>query len=647
MESITRKEFVKHAALGSAAAMGASALASVAVASEASPAEAVDDQPFELGVEWDAEYDVVVVGSGFAGLMTAAAAADAGQRVLVVEKAPYAERGGNSRVTCGAYTTYYPENRDAFIGYMRSVCGMYDTPDIDMITAFADAVIRVPDWMNERGANETILNTACGSYPQYEGCDAVNFHCEDGKLWDAGIYNALSKIVDSYDSIDIWYSTPAKRFIQDPATKVVHGVTVEHEGTEYNVRAMDGVADCAGGFAANNLMVQDYLRFPYACPLGSTYNTGDGIKMATAVGADLWHMCATDGPDYNVQNPLTGASFSGGTIRIRGHHDDVRESSGFTCLNAIIVGADGTRFCDEGTLPDHGFEDYHGRLIFVNMSLPAYIVFDQTAFDAQPIYPVWETNDEQLEEGVIISAETLEELNEKMKIQQGTLAATVEQYNGYCAQGSDPDFNRAAEYLLPIETGPFYAVEIMPSIVNTQGGPKRNAQAQIIDVEGNPIPHLYGAGECGSMWSDVYQGGGNIAECLAFGLIAGEQLAVKATDNYRESVMDGKDPIDFTEELVRFEPEADNEFIGLGYGIGGPLWVKVVMDGQAIQDIEVLWNLETPRVGSKAIEALPAKMVEAQGVEVDDFTGATSTSQALKAAVSDALAKAGVVSAEA
>lgn len=632
---VNRRTFISTAALGSAA--------TIATAGTALADEAAADGTFESSIAWDAEYDVVVVGGGFAGLMCASVAADAGQHVLVLEKAPYAERGGNSRVTCGAYTTCYPEDRDAFVGYLRGVAGEYSTPTTELLEAFADAVIRVPDWLNERGANATLLNTGCGSYPQYEGWDTVNFHCEDGKLWNAGIFNSLERIAQSYDNLDIWYDTPARRLIQDPQTKVIHGVTIEHEENTYNVRALDGVALCCGGFAANERMVEDYLRFPYAVALGSTYNTGDGVKMATAVGANLWHMTATDGPDYNVRNPQTGKAFADGTIRIRGAHADRRESSAFTCQNAIIVGADGTRYCDEGTLPDHGFEDFHGRLVFVNMSLPSYIVFDQTAFDSQPIYPAWETNDEQLENGVILKGETLDELNQQLKIAQGTLADTVAQYNEYCAAGEDPDQHRAPEYLLPLETGPFYAVEIEPSIVNTQGGPERNEHAQIIDVEGNPIPHLYGAGECGAIWGDVYQGGGNIADALAFGLIAGEELSNKASDTDHTSLVEGENRIDFTTELVSFSPEADNEFIGLGYGLGGPLWVKVTVDGTSISDIEVLWNLETPGVGSKAVASLPQAMVEAQSVDVDDFSGATSTSHALKDAVTDALTQAGLM----
>ena len=66
---------------------------------------------------------------------------------------------------------------------------------------------------------------------------------------------------------------------------------------------------------------------------------------------------------------------------------------------------------------------------------------------------------------------------------------------------------------------PFYAVNLAPQFLNTDGGPVRNAQAQIIDTEGNPIPRLYSSGEFGSLWCNVYQGGGNLSECIAFSRI--------------------------------------------------------------------------------------------------------------------------------
>lgn len=177
--------------------------------------------------------------------------------------------------------------------------------------------------------------------------------------------------------------------------------------------------------------------------------------------------------------------------------------------------------------------------------------------------------------------------------------------------------------------------------MNTQGGPKRDAQARILDVHGDPIPHLYGAGECGAMWSDVYPGGGNIGEALSYGLIAGEALAVKKDDVSAESFMGGKEPASFTFEPPTFAAEAGNEFVGMARGIGGPIWVKVTVDGGA-WSLEVLHDYETPGIGAKAVEALPPLMVEAQSADVDAYTGATATSKALTAAVKDALAQAGI-----
>ncbi len=81
--------------------------------------------------------------------------------------------------------------------------------------------------------------------------------------------------------------------------------------------------------------------------------------------------------------------------------------------------------------------------------------------------------------------------------------------------------------LAPIAEGPFYAVELSPSMLNTQGGPRRNEKAQIVRPDGSPIPRLYSAGELGSIYSYLYQGTGNIGECLAFGRISGRNAAAE------------------------------------------------------------------------------------------------------------------------
>ena len=81
--------------------------------------------------------------------------------------------------------------------------------------------------------------------------------------------------------------------------------------------------------------------------------------------------------------------------------------------------------------------------------------------------------------------------------------------------------------LNPIAEAPYYAIEMSPSMLNTQGGPRRNENAQIVRPSGAPIPRLYSAGELGSIYSYLYQGTGNIGECLAFGRIAGRNAVAE------------------------------------------------------------------------------------------------------------------------
>jgi predicted oxidoreductase len=104
---------------------------------------------------------------------------------------------------------------------------------------------------------------------------------------------------------------------------------------------------------------------------------------------------------------------------------------------------------------------------------------------------------------------------------------TVGRWNQSCETGRDEQFGRTL-MLTPVAKGPFYAIELSPSMLNTQGGPRRNEHAQIVRPDGSPIARLYSAGELGSIYSYLYQGTGNIGECLAFGRISGRNAATEA-----------------------------------------------------------------------------------------------------------------------
>lgn len=628
-----RRAFIAGvAAAGTAAAAGVlGGVGAPAIAEEPAPS-------FEQTVDWDAEYDVVVIGYGFAGATAAITAAEDGARVLIVEKCDPKGAGGNSRYAMQVFLSFDENRKDDAFSYLQSIRGMYGTPSDEILQAYVDGCIETPKWIEAHGGSTGLVLHSVGEFKNLVGWDLMDYYSLNGTCWDGALYNFEQKLVNENDAIDIWYEAPAKHLVQDPQTKIVHGVEVEVAGERKRVRALDGVVICTGGFEDNQQMVQDYLQLPYAYAKGGMSNTGDGIYLATEVGAQLWHMSNTSGPDLNCLNPETGRTAG---FVFAGHSGVIGHDNNFCTDNsAIIVGADGTRFNDEGTLPGHGFIHFHGTLIHTPYSLPAYCVFDQAAFE-RTIYPVWD-NEERVANGTIVKADTLDELAEALGLPEGSLAAEVEKYNGYCAAGADPEFARKPEYLVPLSAeGPYYAFEVVPTFTNTQGGPRRDINGSVVDTEGNPIPHLYSNGECGSIWADVYQGASNIGECLIFGRISGHSAAQKKTDNLRESAMGDREAADYT--IAPYEPSVElgaNELLGTAFGVGGQMWVKVTCDNGTITAVEVVDNNETPGIGSVAVEKMPQRIVDANSTDVDIVAGASTTSRAIIAAVAGAIAEA-------
>jgi succinate dehydrogenase/fumarate reductase flavoprotein subunit len=135
-----------------------------------------------------------------------------------------------------------------------------------------------------------------------------------------------------------------------------------------------------------------------------------------------------------------------------------------------------------------------------------------------------ESSIDPVADGYAYSADTFESLAEQMGVPVEEFVATLAAWNNSCANGNDEYFHRPDNTLTPINTPPFYAIKVIPEVLNTDGGPRRNEKAQIVDVDDEPITGLYAAGEFGSVWCDKYQGAGNIGECLIFGRIAARQI---------------------------------------------------------------------------------------------------------------------------
>ena len=168
----------------------------------------------------------------------------------------------------------------------------------------------------------------------------------------------------------------------------------------------------------------------------------------------------------------------------------------------------------------HGHMQFGGEWPHLPMPSKAWFLFDAEGL-AQGAIPPSTTKGEPDKEGYALAANTIEELAALMEVPVDELVNTVNVWNASCENGVDEQFHRPSDQLAPVSTPPFYAIPCIPEILNTDGGPRRNEKAQILDVDGEPIPNLYSSGEFGSIWAAKYQGSGNITECMVFGRIAG------------------------------------------------------------------------------------------------------------------------------
>ncbi len=480
---------------------------------------------------WDMVVDIVVIGFGGAGVAAAVTAYDLGANVLILEKAPEDKAGGNTRIAAQGYlNTSSPEKAAQ---YLEALCGPYTVPNA-MIQTWATEMSLNNDWLAGLGGDpqEHQHQPEGIEYPELPGSDCVHkFH--DGPTYGYSYtWKRFESLVRDRD-IPIHFETPGRELVQDGDTKEIIGVRAERNGRSIYVKARKAVVLTCGGFENNQDMIRTYLPgVPYCYPSGSPYNEGDGIAMALSVGADLWHMDNYAGPSMALKVPEFPA-----TLSMQALHFSKTFAGAM-----IVVGPDGKRFGDEKFKTRHGKVPMNGTWRPLQVPCPMYMIFDEVMKMAAPLYnkepnrgwtPIIERyewsddNSAEVERGWIKSANSVADLAQAIGLDANRLTETVERWNAQAIAGEDSDFGRKL-MLTPFETAPYYAVELSPSMINTQGGPRRNEKAQILRPDGTPVPRLYSAGELGSIYSFLYQGTGNIGECLAFGRIAGRNAVAES-----------------------------------------------------------------------------------------------------------------------
>jgi succinate dehydrogenase/fumarate reductase flavoprotein subunit len=476
---------------------------------------------------WDMEFDVVVVGWGAAGTTVAVTAHDDGAEVVILEKMPGG--GGNTRV-CGG-NIIIPKGKE-FAEYLDTLS--FKTTEREIIDLFVDEAMKNGDWIREMGGDlqvfaplEVAYPTMIGGagFPQIPGAETVVKYNIKGTLQEGKpsqrLWKFLSDLVTNR-GIKVLTNTPVRELITNLDGEVI-GVMAEREGKTINIKARRAVALTCGGYENDPAMKWDYLPVKPVMFLGNPGNTGDGIRMAQKIGADLWHMTRLSCL-VGFKAPEFEAAFWVAFL-----------SEGF-----IFVDKYGCRFVNEAGIEIH---EYYRELSHFDVEkmefprVPIWAIFDEQTRRKGPLsrgtagynrdHYNWSLdNSEEIAKGWILQGKTAVDLAHKVEIDGQDLEETIERFNEHCKGGNDVDFGRPKEDLRPLEP-PFYAIQLWPALINTQGGPRRDKESRVLDPDGQPIPRLYAAGELGSIWGYLYQGACNIGEGLVFGRIAGKNAAAE------------------------------------------------------------------------------------------------------------------------
>ena len=250
MGKYTRRQFITSAGVGMAAVAGLG-LAGCAPQTPADKAMANTGNggtTFADTIAWDGEYDVVVIGFGGAGAVSACYAADAGAKVLLIDKAPQGMEGGNTRF-CGQIILN-SDDKEAMLAYNKAMAGDFAVDD-ELMDAYAEGLTQtktmlrdffgVPeenflDWKEDSSA-QPMIAMFVPEYPELEGGDALHVLTVSDNVCNSALWKTYrNKVMSMSDNIDVWYMSPATKLFQDPVSRAVIGVEIDKAGETVNIR---------------------------------------------------------------------------------------------------------------------------------------------------------------------------------------------------------------------------------------------------------------------------------------------------------------------------------------------------------------------------------------------------------------------------
>jgi fumarate reductase flavoprotein subunit len=432
--------------------------------------------PAPVKVSRNATTQVVVVGSGTAGLAAAVEASEQGLDVILIEqhgvlggssvRAGYFMAGG-SRFQRERNSTYSEED---FVRYLTDVSGDLgggNRAEIDQglfqletATRIARAADENIDWLDNLGIKMSVASGPNGNTIRGAGTDGPSSTRVGGYF-----VSAMHKVLDDRQ-IDYRVDTRAEEIIMRNGRAV--GVRVTGPGGSSYVINADAVILATGGYNGNPRMIAQY----HPAYAGYTSDVskgadGSGMLMAEKAGGVLRYMDQTN--------------FHSFTLRYRGASRNISMGSG-----AIAVNKEGRRFVNEDTYYDKSCCDS----IVAQTGGVCYVILDQAIGNT-----IFTGADLANNPAMFQKADTLEELAGLLGINAATLVETVRTYNAAVESRQDREFNRRTNLRAKIENGPFYGVEAQPELHTDHGGVVVDIDNRVLNAQGNPIPGLYATGE--------------------------------------------------------------------------------------------------------------------------------------------------------
>ena len=491
-------------------------------------------------VSYDA--DVVVIGAGGAGMTAAMTAADAGQKVVILES--QAMVGGNSaRATGGmnaAKTVYQDENEfdqaagvektlataaekyadnetitalaktvsEQWAAYQANPTGYFDSVELmeldtmvggkginnpELVKTLCEGTADAIDWLDENGI--TLHNVS-----SFGGASVKRIHRPvnaEGKTVSVGSY-MIPLLQENCEKagVKMMLDTTATEILTDANGAAVGVKATGASGETVTVNAK-AVVLASGGFGANLDMVVKYKpELKGFMTTNAPGIQGQGIEMAQAIGA------ATVDMDQIQIHPTVEANTA--ALITEGLRGD----------GAVLINAEGKRFIDEV-----GTRDVVSAAEIAQTGSYSWLVVDQAMVDASSVIQGY------IKKGYTKTGATYEELAKELDVDPATFANTMETWNGYVEAKNDPDFGRTS-FANPLNNGPYYAIKVTAGVHHTMGGVTINSATEVLKEDGTVIPGLFAAGEVtGGVHGANRLGGTAVADFVVFGRIAGESAA--------------------------------------------------------------------------------------------------------------------------